>query len=94
MVIDEEATNEELIEGIRHLANGFSDAVVHADTRFEQEKLLRAAAMLRFVATRNEFSTADHIELTAWYEAGRITIMRFMEEERAARRLERVGGNK
>ena len=86
-MVDNDATNQELVEGLRHLARNFSEASVWCDTTFQEQKLLRAAAMLRFIATRNEIELADRVELEAWYQAGMITHRRMVEERRAIRRL-------
>lgn len=86
-MVDNDATNQELIEGLRHLARNFTEAAVWSDTKFDEQKLLRAAAMLRLIATRNEIELADRVELEAWYEAGMITHRRMVEQRRAIRRL-------
>lgn len=86
-MVDNDATNQELVEGLRHLARNFTEAAVWSDTKFDEQKLLRAAAMLRLIATRNEVELADRVELQAWYEAGMITHRRMVEQRRAIRRL-------
>lgn len=86
-MVDNDATNQELVEGLRHLARNFTEAAVWSDTKFDEQKLLRAAAMLRLIATRNEVELADRVELEAWYEAGMITHRRMVEQRRAIRRL-------
>lgn len=86
-MVDNDATNQELVEGLRHLARNFTEAAVWSDTKFDEQKLLRAAGMLRLIATRNEIELADRVELEAWYEAGMITHRRMVEQRRAIRRL-------
>lgn len=86
-MVDNDATNQELVEGLRHLARNFTEAAVWSDTKFDEQKLLRAAAMLRLIATRNDVELADRVELQAWYEAGMITHRRMVEQRRAIRRL-------
>lgn len=86
-MVDNDATNQELVEGLRHLARNFTEAAVWSDTKFDEQKMLRAAAMLRLIATRNEVELADRIELEAWYTAGMITHRRMVEQRRAIRRL-------
>lgn len=85
--LNEDATNEDLAEALRHLSHEFLKAAEYAHTKAERQALMRAGAQLRLTAAMNNFGEGSHEELIAWYEAARLTLLRVIHEERANRRM-------
>lgn len=83
----DDATNDDLAEALRNLSHEFLKAAKHANTKPEEQALMRAGAQLRLVAAVNQFDRGNRSELIAWYDAARSTLLRVIHQERGDRRM-------